>query len=62
MFKTFQLSETTLKMRKHGFTNLDCLDACTQMLERAKNTGAYRNFIEAYLGKYHLPIESGKFM
>ena len=47
-------------MKERGYTNIDALDACQEMLDKSKQYGAYTNYINAYLGKNRLPIEDGK--
>ena len=46
-------------MKDMGYTNIDALDACAEMLEISKKYNAYTNYIEAYLDKSRLPIEDG---
>ncbi|KRY27339.1 Williams-Beuren syndrome chromosomal region 27 protein [Trichinella spiralis] len=36
---------TALELRKYGFQNIDCIDACESMLEIAKQKSAYSNCI-----------------
>ena len=48
------------QMKEMGYTNIDALDACAEMLEVSKKYECYTNFIEAYLGKNKLPIDDGK--
>ena len=49
-------------MKENGYTNIDALDACEEMLEKSKQHNAYTNYITAYLGKNRLPIEDGELL
>ena len=49
-------------MKENGYTNIDALDACQEMLEKSKQHNAYTNYITAYLGKNRLPIEDGELL
>ena len=49
-------------MKENGYTNIDALDACEEMLKKSKQHNAYTNHITAYLGKNRLPIEDGELL
>ncbi|OUC45316.1 hypothetical protein D917_08511 [Trichinella nativa] len=53
---------TALELRKYGFQNIDCIDACEGMLEIAKQKSAYSNCIcELLLPGKQSTLNAGNF-
>ncbi len=47
-------------MYKLGFTQLDALDACQQMLDQAKEKSIYGRLICDFMGPNRMDIQDGK--
>jgi len=49
------------ELKKLGFQNVDALDPCQGMLDKAEKKNIYKNFIKDFLGTNRLPIEDGAY-
>ncbi|XP_028402636.1 uncharacterized protein LOC114525463 isoform X2 [Dendronephthya gigantea] len=50
-----------VELKKHGFTNIDGLDLCEEMLKKAKEKDAYRKYICEAVTEKRLDIPTGAY-
>ena len=50
-----------IELKKHGFTNIDGLDLSSEMLKKAKEKDAYRNYICEAITEKRLDIPTGAY-
>ena len=50
-----------IELKKHGFTNVDGLDLSPEMLEKAKEKNAYKNYICEAITEKRLDIPTGNY-
>ncbi len=50
-----------VELKKHGFTNIDGLDLSPEMLKKAKEKDAYRNYICEAVTEKRLDIPTGTY-
>ena len=50
-----------VELKKHGFTNIDGLDLSPEMLQKAKEKDAYRNYICEAVTEKRLNIPTGTY-
>ena len=51
----------SLVLKKYGFTNIDGLDLSPEMLKKAKEKNAYKNYICEAITEKRLDIETGTY-